>query len=323
MTCEKLICIALQSRLYIKLWGRVAPDVSAPSHADSEPTNPFSLLPKNSNTSHTSAMSSHHSLQAPASTVLDLTQTIQGNDSNYTQPDDQSRNTSRQSLESSPSIVSKLLAMGASSASGGTQNNAQESGGHSPDIFDLLKQHCPKHFEGKADMKAAWSALAYHMRINVVKFTWRCTKAHCGGKSLHYEARLPRLGETTPSVMSCRRIPSSSDMISVFFCLDGSTRVAATSMPMESQKETQESFDREAFKGLPDQECRDKWTVRDIINTGWFRLLPGWNTIVMTEDGNAGWKVIEPAVGSGMYIFYGLLDTARSPGYHKLPSAVQ
>jgi hypothetical protein len=92
---------------------------------------------------------------------------------------------------------------------------------------------------------------------------------------------------------------------------------------MESQKETQESFDREAFKGLLDQECRDKRTVRDIMNTGWFRLLPERNTTVVSEDGNAGWKVIKPAFGSGMYIFYGLLDTARSPGYHKLPSAVQ
>lgn len=278
---------------------------------------------KNSNTSHTSAMSSHHSLRAPDFTVLDLAQTIQGNDSNYTQPDDQSRNTSRQSLESSPSIASELLAIGASSASGGTQNNAQEIGGHSLDMFDLLKQHCPKHFEGKADMRAAWNALADQMRINVVRFTLHCTKAYCGGKSLHYEVTLPHLGETTPSAMSCRRIPSSSDLISVFFCLDGPTRVAVTSMPMESQKETQESFDREAFKGLPDQDGRDERTVRDVMNTDWSKLLPEWNTTVVTEDGNAGWKVIEPAVGSGMYILYGLLDTARSPGYHKLLSPVQ
>jgi hypothetical protein len=107
-------------------------------------------------------MSSRQSLRAPEYIAPALTQSSQGSDSNYARSDNRTERTGRRSSVSSPSVASNSLAKGATSASGGTQDDLQEGEPSSPNMFDLLKSQCPKYFEGRADIKLHGA----HWRIN-------------------------------------------------------------------------------------------------------------------------------------------------------------
>jgi hypothetical protein len=196
MTCEELICTTLSNTYLLSCPGTFGSFCPCLCNFRA-----YKLIlttsEKEAKSVFTYTMSGLQSSQPLESTPCDLSQFSRGGDTNHTQPNDQSNKTDRGTYESGRSRASNSLAGGATSASGGTQDDLQDGEPSSPDLFDLLKSQCPKHFEGRADMKAAWSALAYQLRINVVRFTWLCTKAHCGGKSLHYEVTLPHLGETS------------------------------------------------------------------------------------------------------------------------------
>jgi hypothetical protein len=173
----------------------------------------------------------------------------------------------------------------------------------------------PGTFQGKprdARQLDNWSALATDLRIMTEGYS------PFGMPVTQRITSTPRkyLGQQAPLKIAFNRLGADFRLLSVFFCLD---EPIGTHL-LES---TQKAFDEKALESLS-QACGDvKYTVKDVLDTSWFAKFPEWNITVVTQDGTAGWLVMKPQIPSASYMFYGLLDTAKIPGYHKLPSAVQ
>jgi hypothetical protein len=294
-----------------KLWGRVASDVSALSYADSQPSNPFFPLPKNSNTPYTSAIFASNPLQATDSVSPGHSKSIQGGDSQLQKPADATKNTDMP-CKSGPRTDPTSFRSDAKGATDRTKCAHSQGVAMSRDMFDLLKKQCPDHFKGSPGMLDDWNALVTDLHIMTECYS------PFGMPVTQRITSTPRmyLGQQAPFKIAFNRLGADFRLLSVFFCLE---EPVGTHL-LES---TQKAFDEKALESLSQARGDVKYTVKDVLDTLWFAEFPEWNTTVVTQDGTAGWLVMKPPRPSASYMFYGLLDTAKIPGYQKLPSVVQ